>query len=221
MITSFTLEELVSFNKAEAAHCMHVAKLARDIGLFLVKKKILPEKVIPLLVAAAKLHDIGFEIDPSQHSKISAQIIKKACIRGFSKLQKNIIAHVVSLHSRNWQEIFQDPQLLKLPYRDLILKLGAIIRVADGLDNGHIQDARIKGMKFKDGKLLVNVINNGYWKNAQKAQGKADLWHRVFPFAIVFKGHHHSKIIPYKGVIGRNDKFIDCLLYTSPSPRDS
>jgi CHAD domain-containing protein len=67
-----------------------------------------------------------------------------------------------------------------------IKRLGAILRVADGLDYSHVQDATITGIRRRTGKVRVCVRCAAFPHNVARANEKADLWRAVMPVGIEF-----------------------------------
>ena len=88
-----------------------------------------------LLEAAARLHDIGRFVDTRQHHKHSHYLISNTQLPGISEEELRIIATVSRYHRKS------EPKTSHLEYTMLsaedkvtVLKLAAILRVADALD---------------------------------------------------------------------------------------
>jgi exopolyphosphatase/guanosine-5'-triphosphate,3'-diphosphate pyrophosphatase len=88
---------------------------------------------------AALLHDVGYHINYDRHHKHSYHLIVHAELLGITPTEQVVIANVARYHRgaaprrkhRNFGEL--DKAL-----RDRIVRLSAILRVADGFDRGHI-----------------------------------------------------------------------------------
>ncbi len=174
-----SLDQLCAKYDNEDIHTEHVTALA--VQLFDATRRWLglPRADRRLLIAAARLHDIGYRVDPPQHPSVSRTIVRRAGLTGFRAEQRRLIADIIPLHSGDW-----DQAVHRLPHR--VLALGALLRVADGLDNGHIQDARIVNVERTAGIIRVAVHSPHFPFNVIKADRKADLWRKVFPVDIRF-----------------------------------
>ena len=175
-----TIESLASKYKNEDAHSQHVARLSLELfdGIYAHVK--LPPSLRPLLRAAALLHDIGYASNPSDHQEESAWIIVKNGIAGLSDEQCGTIASAVLLHRKDYFKAFSFPLFRDIETKETALRLGAILRIADGLDHGHIQNTAIISVKSSGGVFLCTCASPGYRGNITWAQEKSDLFKRVF-----------------------------------------
>ncbi len=101
-----------------------------------------------LLEYAALLHDIGYHIAPNNHHRHSVYLIKNSEMPGFTGNEIAVIAAVVRYHrgsmpgkardnrSRREHEEFR---ALDRVHRAAVLRLAAILQIADGLDRTHRQ----------------------------------------------------------------------------------
>ena len=105
----------------------------------------------PTLADAALLHDVGYHINYDRHHKHSYHLIVHAELLGISPSEQVVIANVARYHRgappkrkhRNFGEL--DKSL-----REQVLRLSAILRVADGLDRGHVgsvKDVRVRWLQ--------------------------------------------------------------------------
>ena len=103
------------------------------------------------LADAALLHDVGYHINYDRHHKHSYHLILHAELLGISPSEQVVIANVARYHRgappkrkhRNLGEL--DRSL-----RDQVVRLSAILRVADGLDRGHVgavSDVRVRWLQ--------------------------------------------------------------------------
>jgi exopolyphosphatase / guanosine-5'-triphosphate,3'-diphosphate pyrophosphatase len=140
----------------EERHALQVAFLAETIFDSLAKLYKLERHQRTLLSAAAILHDIGYHISHDSHHKHSFYLIKHSEITGFSENEKNIIAHVARYHRGSLpREKHLDFTNLTEIDRDLIRKLGSILRIADALDRGY--ENRVKDIKFTKNKQILSM----------------------------------------------------------------
>ena len=114
-----------------------------------------------LLETAAILHDIGSFIRYDNHNIHSNYIIRNSEIFGLSRTDNTIVSEIAKYHKGN--SVPQDEDsFLMLPRSDRmkILKLTAILRIADALDRGHIQ-------KFSD--FSIKIQNNTMYLKTKKS----------------------------------------------------
>lgn len=129
-----------------------------------------------LLLAAAVLHDIGYYINYSRHHKHSYHLIIHSELPGFTHRELDIIANVARYHRRA-EPKSKHPAYAKLSDddRELVKRLSAILRVADGLDRAHSQFVRAVTLEIRDSTawFLVDAEANpvvDIWGAARKSQ---------------------------------------------------
>lgn len=109
-----------------------------------------------LLQIAGILHDIGKFISLKQHYKHSYYILKALNLIGLSRIENHIIAYVARYHS--YKNISLDKNLkLDHEHQMLMLKLTAILKMADSLDRSHNQPIKQLSISHVDNKLYINV----------------------------------------------------------------
>jgi CHAD domain-containing protein len=141
-----------------------------------------PDRAI--LSAAARLHDVGFATDPRHHRLRSAQIVRHFHGQGIPKSQRALLAATILFHGGDVAENRQHPWVASLPDPERAAKLGAFLRIADGLDFGHIQDAVIVSARCGQNKICIRIRSPLFPANLDRARQKADLWQEVFPVGI-------------------------------------
>jgi len=169
----------------EDPHTIYVAALALQIfDAIRVPYGFLDQDRI-ILETAAQLHDIGYFTDPPNHAAVSTDIVLKEGVEGLTVEQCKEVAAVIRLHQRNYKKALRHPVFKELNASlPMLKKLGAILRVADGLDHGHIQDTVILKVK-PNAKRSILVIRSGWYKgNLKWAESKADLWNKVMPASL-------------------------------------
>jgi exopolyphosphatase/guanosine-5'-triphosphate,3'-diphosphate pyrophosphatase len=91
------------------------------------------------LADAALLHDVGYHINYDRHHKHSYHLVVHAELLGIAPTEQVVIANVARYHRgtspKRKHRNFAD---LDKALRDEILRLAAILRVADGFDRGHV-----------------------------------------------------------------------------------
>ena len=162
----------------EEVHTQHVTALALQLFDATHRWLELPSADRRILEAACRLHDIGYSVDPENHPNRSAQIVIREGLVGFRPVQRRIIARVLRLHSGN--SAHRDHEA------EHVLALASFLRIADGLDHGHVQDAVILKISRVRDLVLVRVSSDQFPYNLVRADRKADLWRSVFPLEIQF-----------------------------------
>ena len=181
-----SIKELRRKYHNEDAHSAHVTRLA--LQLFDETRRLL--HLAPadrsLLKAACWLHDIGYSADPRHHRDRSAEIILQESLRDFSDADCAIVAATMLFHSGDVDVTRQQPLVTRLPDPQRACRLGAFLRIADGLDYGHLQDAAIVGIRAGGQAIRVEVRSPLFPYNLGRVQQKADLWRAIFPMDIQF-----------------------------------
>lgn len=181
-----TIGELCSKYHNESVHTEHVTALALKLFDRTHARLKIAAADRSLLEAAARLHDVGYSIDPLHHVEVSARLILQQGLRGTRETQLPLIAGIMVLHGGKLAELLRHPLLEELTeaQRQRVLRLGAFLRLADGLDYGHIQNASITGVRPAEKEMEVRVTSPLFSHNLTRADRKADLWRRVFPLGI-------------------------------------
>lgn len=110
------------------------------------------------LYFGALLHDIGYHIAHSEHHKHSQYLISHSELLGFTNEEINIIANVARYHRKSHPKLKHDgfAKLATDEHREVVQKLSSIIRLADGLDRGHL--SLVRGVVCKIGRTKVKFM---------------------------------------------------------------
>src|SRR5579859_4363525 len=183
---NLSIDELCRKYRNESVHTEHVAALA--VRLFDETRRLLNFSASDrrILEAAGRLHDVAYGIDPRHHRDRGAEIVLRDDLDGFTDTERAVIAGVMLCHSGDWEATRRHPLVIHLPDPQRALRLGAILRIADGLDFGHIQDAAIVSVRFSGRKVLVTVRSPLFPYNLDRADQKADLWRGTFAVDVQF-----------------------------------
>jgi exopolyphosphatase / guanosine-5'-triphosphate,3'-diphosphate pyrophosphatase len=93
-----------------------------------------------LLYLSGLLHDVGAVVAQSAHHKHSLYIISNAEIEGFTERELKLMANIARYHRKALPaEHHADYMRLSAGDRELVRRLGALLRLADGLDLDHAQ----------------------------------------------------------------------------------
>jgi len=140
------------------AHARHVADLSLAIFDSLVREHGLGVHERLLLEAAAILHDVGTFIKTSGHHRHGEYIVMNSEIFGLNRVDLTIIANVVRYH-RKAPPASNHLNFIALPREDriVVMKLAAILRVADALDRGHDQRVRDAVFERREERFVIRA----------------------------------------------------------------
>jgi exopolyphosphatase / guanosine-5'-triphosphate,3'-diphosphate pyrophosphatase len=142
----------------EEEHCRQDARLA--VMLFDQTSDLhgLDDECRDLLYCAGLLHDIGYVEGYWGHHKTAYRLIMEADLPGLAEREKRIVANVARYHRGARPKLkHKGFAALDLDERELVEMLGAILRLADGLDRGHTDAVRDLEV-WLDGDALVLLL---------------------------------------------------------------
>jgi exopolyphosphatase/guanosine-5'-triphosphate,3'-diphosphate pyrophosphatase len=136
-----SIESLMRVLPGEEAHARHVAKLtlrlfdrAKSIGL---QNYSLPKR--ELLEYAALLHDIGVFVSHTGHHRHSYYLIRHSELAGFTDEEIEVIANLAYFHRKSPpKKRHAHFQVLDREDQQLVRRLAALLRLAEGLDRSHL-----------------------------------------------------------------------------------
>lgn len=140
-----------------------------------------------LLEIAAILHDIGIFIRLDHHNLHSSYIIKNSEIFGLSKSNTALVAEIAKYHRGKTLPQDEDTfAMLPRTERMTILKLTAILRIADALDRSHSQKLENLSFKFQGDTLFINTKD---YKNTMieklALSEKSAIFESVFGYRVI------------------------------------
>jgi CHAD domain-containing protein len=212
-----TIRELIREQRAEEPHLRHVTELALRILREVRTVFDLRRADERLLRAAAMLHDIGFPERPSKHVDHSVALLQENRLSEYSLEEQQYITAIVSLHRRNYRSVLQRSEVTQLANPDRALRLGALLRIADGLDHSHIQDCSIRSLRITRDTVTLRVDSRFYRNNVAWALGKADLWAECFDRTLNILPCKQPKGPRFQGVVSPSDATLEAfrsLLYS-------
>jgi exopolyphosphatase / guanosine-5'-triphosphate,3'-diphosphate pyrophosphatase len=134
-----------------------------------------------LLEAAAILHDIGYATRPEQHQKGSRDLILASELESFTPKELAVIACIARYHGKNLpktsHKVYKD---LRKSEQEVVRKLAAIIRIADGLDRSHSGTATPGAITRTEDAVTLCVPQGASDYDIDAAARKADLFGNVF-----------------------------------------
>ena len=141
-----------------------------------------------LLGYATLLHDIGEHVSVEGHHKHTAYLIQHGRLRGFDPREVAVLACIGRFHRRGEpRSSFAPYGELDTPDREVVTKLVALLRLADGLDRSHLATvARVHVGRGLSGEVTLGIEAEGdadlqLWG----VRRKRDLFERVFGMAVV------------------------------------
>jgi exopolyphosphatase/guanosine-5'-triphosphate,3'-diphosphate pyrophosphatase len=111
-----------------------------------------------LLFCAGLLHDIGYVEGYWGHHKTAYRLIMEADIPGLTLRDKRIVANVARYHRGAKPKLSHKGfAALDPDDRETVAILGALLRLADGLDRGHVSAVQDLDIRFDGDRLVVLV----------------------------------------------------------------
>ncbi len=163
-------------------HALQVTKLS--LRLFDLLKSIhrLQAEDRFLLESAALLHDIGWSLGGKSHHKSSLRLILNNQKLPFTNRERYLVSCIARYHRKKM------PSYTDFPYADLtpedkyrVNALGALLRVADGLDASHKKIITIRRITLNEKKVFVECSMDGIAElEIQTVDKKKDLFEKTF-----------------------------------------
>lgn len=173
----------------ELPHLEQVARLAPLLFRSFGPVHELGSRECELLCCAALLHDVGISISYSGHHKKSLKLILRAELPALTTLEREIVANVARYH-RKAKPSAKHKAFARLPEEDrqLVCKLAAILRLADGFDRAHENAvSAIEASADPQGWAVAIAGPGNLAYAAASAQRKAELFEDVYDVKIRFE----------------------------------
>jgi exopolyphosphatase/guanosine-5'-triphosphate,3'-diphosphate pyrophosphatase len=139
-----------------------------------------------LVEAAALLRNVGYHISYERHHIHSYHLIRHAKLAGFSPREIELIANLARYHRRTLPSK-RHPNFARLSRQDRerVLRLGALVRLVDGLDRTHRRRVRAIQTRLKKKHLRLVLISDEpldleLWGGRQKK----DLFERAYGMVV-------------------------------------
>lgn len=171
----------------DAPHAQHVARLAVLLFDDLRALHGLEDDDRELLEFAALLHDVGFVVSEKGHHRHSEYLILNG-LTGFSDIEVRRIAAIARYHRKggpksshtNWAGLDGES-------REKVRKASSLIRIADGLDRGHLQTVTGLRARVGDGGMRVELqAREDAELEIWAAEKKSDLFVETFAMPVEF-----------------------------------
>lgn len=163
-------------------HARHVAQLSLSLFDQLTSEHGMDKHQRLMLEVAALLHDIGSFVNPSSHHKHGQYIVANSDIFGLRPEEIQIIANVVRYHRRALPDrAHENYMALTREERVQVMKMAAILRIADALDRGHRQKMTDIKVETTTEELLIRAEPGGDLSLSRFAlKTKGDMFEEVF-----------------------------------------
>ena len=133
------------------------------------------------LKTAALLHDIGYCVEKKAHHKHTMAIILEKGLENFSYEETKVIANVARYHRSSLPDEEKHNEYAKLTdeQKEIVKKLAAILRMADGMDKPH-KNLIIKiNAQESDENIDFYVKTIGFKPKLKSAKEKSDLFELI------------------------------------------
>lgn len=166
----------------EVAHTHWVTRLALRFFDELYPLHHYGEEERYFLLCASLLHDIGWIEGWKAHHKSALQIILSTPLLPFNTRERMVIGSIARYHRKALPDMTQDPYSALSPGdRQVVDKLAACLRVADGLDAGHKQRVKDITCRIYKHKISVKgIVEAPPDEEERGAMLKCDLLERVY-----------------------------------------
>jgi exopolyphosphatase/guanosine-5'-triphosphate,3'-diphosphate pyrophosphatase len=144
------------------AHAQQVARLALSLFDATKADHRLGDREREWLEYASLLHDIGAHIGYERHHRHSHYLITNGDLRGFEPEEIAIVALVARYHREGTpKKSHADFRALDRRGRRVVRVLGALLRLAEGLDRSHAQVIDSLQIREERNDLVVRVASKG------------------------------------------------------------
>lgn len=183
------VEKMARRCHVDMAHAEQTRRLADVIFDSVAQRYELEERDRTLLEAASILHDIGYFINYAKHHKHSYHLIRHAALFDFSPREKELIANIARYHRKampkrrheNYVRLSPDDQ-------NRVMRLGGILRLADGLDRRRTQEVGKLTGKLDGEKFFLDLAGrNDLEVEIHGGRVKADLFEKAFGLEVFIR----------------------------------
>jgi exopolyphosphatase/pppGpp-phosphohydrolase len=138
---------------------------------------------------AALLHDIGWIEGQKQHHKVTLQIILSTNLLPFDSKERLIIGSIARYHRKSLPSPSHDHfAALDAEEQDKVLRLAALLRLADGLDGSHRQVVQRLDCDIKPKKVAISCrVNERGTADCKNGQKKGDLFELAYQKEVEIK----------------------------------
>jgi len=179
--------------RADRRHGEQTARLARKLFDVLGKRLGCVPEDWELLEAAALLHDVGTIVSYRSHHKHSYHLIAHAESLPFPPRERLQIALISRYHrKRGPSKKHLEYAALEPAERARVRRLSALLRVACGLDRGHVSAVEAMRLRVLPDRLLIDVVPRLVTTDLKLelwgAQRKADVLAKLLQREVMVRG---------------------------------
>jgi exopolyphosphatase/guanosine-5'-triphosphate,3'-diphosphate pyrophosphatase len=163
-------------------HAIHVTGLALQIFDQTVEFHHLGPLERCYLLVAGLLHDVGSSLSNRAHHKHSMYIIKAQDLFCFDQRQTAIIANVARYHRKSMPKT-SHPDYMNLTHTEkmTVMKLAAVLRIADSLDNTHLQLVKSVSLEKERSRFVLRAdVTDQIFAERYSFKNKRDMFEEVF-----------------------------------------
>jgi exopolyphosphatase / guanosine-5'-triphosphate,3'-diphosphate pyrophosphatase len=181
------MREFVERCQGDRRHVEHVRVLARQLFDLLAEPIGAVPDEWPILEAASLLHDVGQLVSYRKHHLHSYQLIMHAERLDLSARDRALVA-LISRYHRKKGPSRKHPEFLGLGPEDqeVVRRMSALLRVADGLDRGHTSNVECVTATLEADELVLEVapriagadLSLECWGAERKSDVLAKMLHR-------------------------------------------
>jgi exopolyphosphatase / guanosine-5'-triphosphate,3'-diphosphate pyrophosphatase len=181
----------------DAPHSHHIAHLATRLFDDTLSLHHFGDQERKLLQYASLLHDIGYRVAHNDHHRHSLYLIKNSELPGFTANEIAMIAAIVRYHrgempkkpkSKRERREHEDYFSLKRHDRSIVLRLAAILQIADGFDRSHSQKVKnLRGSLSDEGLTLRVECEEECDLELWSAERKAKWFSDIFRLRVTFE----------------------------------
>ncbi len=178
--------------RTDRRHGEQAARLGRRLFDALGKRLGCSPDDWELLEAAALLHDVGTLVSYRSHHKHSYHLIAHAESLPFTPRERALVA-LISRYHRKRGPSKKHPEYAQLEPEDRarVRRLAALLRVACGLDRGHVSAVEAMRLRLMPDRLLIDVVPRLVTTDLKLelwgAQRKADLLEKLLGRQVVIR----------------------------------
>lgn len=163
-------------------HTLHVTGLALALFDALAPALKLPPEYRPLLECSSLLHDIGHYVNEKKHDRITRYLIlHDAEFEAFSEEVRTALAFVAGGHRKGFGSSLSRQNQSVI---DMVLRLTAILRIADSLDYTRMADVEIHSIEIIERKVVIQLSSQRSVLDMDKIKHKSQLFEEVYGFKL-------------------------------------
>ncbi len=171
------------------AHIQSVRDLAARLFTALARHFGMKPGDARLLDAAARLHDIGLVVDFYDHHKHGAYLVLQHTLAGWSHREQALLALLVRYHRKGRPRPGALESLLEPGDAELLLRLAAILRLAEHLERARSGRVKSLDVTIRDGEVILEVSGpENPWVEVWEAQKDAALFEKAFGSRLLVRG---------------------------------